>query len=177
MKPIVTVVLVYAYDRMVPNGGTQKRIDKAIDFLTKYRQLTNWGFLFNAGFTKESPNYPTAKVKVSIAKQMYDYLKSKLPNTKNVPDNQRLVWGTMQETRGCVEGAERLKQRYNINEIVICTNWIHIPRVWLCWQFLNKGFKLRFITCHHPFGGPKEYFKEVAKLIVYLWKFILGDFN
>lgn len=165
----------YAYDRM-PDGkpcegvpanrlGTKARIDAL--------KQHGWLWVLTAGYTKESPEKPSGKYRVSLASQMCSYILYSTQGSDCII--QECAWGTQSETRAVISVITKWRQSWSIRdsvEVFVSTNIGHMPRVWLCWLFLKpKGWKVHFIRAHHSFT-PKECLQETAKFFSYLYRFL-----
>jgi hypothetical protein len=179
-----------AYDRIPdPNGsqgqGSKARCRAVIRKTEEYfydENVHGRFWVLTAGRTKECPD---GNERESLAWQMYSYIIHLLGEDHPLLDEMftlmsARVWGTMGEVSEAIrliqkqlDSYKKMSAPYNRVESVtvfFSTNWAHAPRVWLCWYYLApKAWKIRYIFCHHPFGGWKEYVKEAEKCIHY-WR-------
>ena len=174
MSVIFICPMAYDYiDNQKKTGrGTITRINA---LLKKIREDRNNIYIFvsTAGFTAKSPKKATEGVTTSLADQMYEHIK----DIKDISYSYRYpcAFGTYNEILANIKIIKSLTNNTE-KTIWIGTNWIHIPRVWLCTRFLApKNFKVKFISCHHPFGGVKEYLKEICKFFIYLKRFVFKE--
>lgn len=174
MSVIFLCPMAYDYidDNKKTGKGTKTRINALLKEIRKNRENIYF-FVSTAGFTEKSPSRQTVEVKTSLADQMYQYVK----HIKEIDGNfiSPKAFGTRNEILSNIELIKSINDG-NSADIWISTNWIHIPRVWLCTKFLApKNFKIRLISCHHPFGGVKEYIKEIYKFFVYFKRFVFRE--
>jgi hypothetical protein len=158
--------------------GSKLRIDQLIE---EYRKIKMErpeeviDFVLAGGFSKESPDEPTAEAPESLADQMEQYLDSQ--NIFFGVSKAEPAWGTYEETLAAIIAAETYKRdSVQMLEVVLCTNLGHMPRVRLCWLFSVpkelKGIKVRFVTATKQSYTQKEWFQEFGKFFVYFYRFV-----
>lgn len=172
-----------AYDR-IQRGEGKGSLARCEALIKKARKivfehgLSRVFFCSLAGYTADSHTRPTAEAHTALCDQMKKFVLEELPGVHFYSEPQ--AWGTYEEVRYALQKIrnEQLYNQQQVNHVYFSTNFMHGIRVRICIWFLAKElymdderFNFHVISASHSFG-PIEWFQEIAKTSVYLYKFI-----
>ncbi len=174
MRKVVGIALAFG-DIYDPTGEIIQPLDgSTVRFKTLAGIVKQGVFPFRifctAGYSKRSPLQAVPERATSLAEQITLYARGLMFDTSDLASIP-LCWGTEGEIRKGIELAQTsFVEPGDEVELVIVSNWAHIPRIHLyCKKYLPDGWKLCLVPVDHDFS-LWSHARELLACLVELFK-------